>query len=97
MDFDAHGVAAGNGEQVACGGEDVVGVAGVAGGRRFDLHVAEREGGCDRGGVGADDESAAGACDGVAERLDDVDAQSDAREEHVHAPPPGCQPPAGPL
>ena len=46
-------------------------------------------------GLSADDEAAAVPCDGVAERLHDVDAQTDAGQEDVHAPP--CQPPASPL
>jgi hypothetical protein len=79
--------------------EHVLGVAGVARRRRLHLHVAEGEGGSDGGGIGADHAATAVARDGLAERGDDVDAQSDAGQQHVHALPPsvGCQPPASPL
>ena len=79
--------------------EHVLGVAGVARRRRLHLHVAEGEGGGDGGGVGADHAATAVARDGLAERGDDIDAQPDAGQQHVHAPllSVGCQPPASPL
>ena len=79
--------------------QDVLGISRVARQRRLHLDVAERERRRDVGRVGADDRAATMACDCLAERGDHVNAQPDARQQYIHAPPPSgdCQPPASPL